>query len=234
MRRERQAIDLLRLANGVPQRDPVASASGHAAEDVDEAAHRVDADDPHALDGDAFAAHTTGHLLALPHLARVLTGTGRAALSMRLRHTVRGGHTSEPVPLHDASETLPVPAHQHVQRDAERNDEEMIDADEVPQTSTFWPGRKCSTDSSVPAFTTALGDTENSTRCAFGLRPAAAQCIFSAFVAFLSFLVPAPTWRFTNPALFGFIFTCVTKQSWTCPGADTDQSPSQLRVREIP
>jgi hypothetical protein len=48
----------------------------------------------------------TGHLLALEHLARVLTLTGRAVRTVRDRHAVRGAQATEVVPLHGTGKTL--------------------------------------------------------------------------------------------------------------------------------
>ena len=47
-----------------------------------------------------------GHLLALEHLTRVLTLTGRTVRTVRDRHTVRGAKTAEVVALHGTSKTL--------------------------------------------------------------------------------------------------------------------------------
>ena len=58
------------------------------------------------LGGYAGCTHVTSHLLALEHLARILTLAGRAVRAMRDRHTMRGPKTTEIVPLHRTSKTL--------------------------------------------------------------------------------------------------------------------------------
>ena len=58
------------------------------------------------LRGDATVAHVAGHLLALEHLARVLTLAGRTVRTVRHRHTVGGAEAAEVPALHGAGEAL--------------------------------------------------------------------------------------------------------------------------------
>jgi hypothetical protein len=55
-----------------------------------------------------------GHLLALEHLAGVLTLTGRAVRAVADRHTVRGAQTAEVVPLHRTGKALTDRGARHV------------------------------------------------------------------------------------------------------------------------
>ena len=79
------------------------------------------------LGGHPLCAHVTGHFLALEHLARVLTLTGRTVRTMRNRHTMSCPQSAEVVPLHRTGKTL---------------------TDRRPVTSTYCPETKCVADNS--------------------------------------------------------------------------------------
>jgi hypothetical protein len=96
---------LVTLIDGVTQHDPAALGAGHGALDHDQATVGVGLDDLQVLRGHALIAHVAGHLLALEHLARVLTLTGRAVRTVRDRHAVRGAQAAEVVPLHGTGES---------------------------------------------------------------------------------------------------------------------------------
>ena len=65
-----------RALHSVANLDVGAFRAGNGATDQDQAALGVDAPNEDVLGGDRFLTEVTGHLLALEHLARVLTLAG--------------------------------------------------------------------------------------------------------------------------------------------------------------
>src|SRR5690606_33905057 len=84
------------------------------AADQNEATIGVRRDNFNILRGHAGLAHMTSHLLALEHLARVLTLTGRAVSAVGNGVTVRGTMTGKIVALHDTGKTLTDRSSRHI------------------------------------------------------------------------------------------------------------------------
>ena len=95
-----------RLLHRILDGDPATLGAGNGALDHDQATIAVGLDNLQVLRGHADGAHVTGHLLALEHLARVLTLTGRTMRPVADRDAVRGAQAAEVVALHRAGKTL--------------------------------------------------------------------------------------------------------------------------------
>src|SRR5690606_1457541 len=92
--------------HGVTDQHPAALMAGNSAAHHYETALGVRAHDDEVLRRHPVVAEMAGHLLALEHLAGVLTLTGRTVAAVSDRHTVRCTQTAEIPALRCALETL--------------------------------------------------------------------------------------------------------------------------------
>src|SRR5579875_1014227 len=100
-RRERQTLRC-RTLRRVLYEDIGAVEAGHRADDVDEAALGIGAEDLQILRGHAFDAVMAGHLLVLEGLARILALTRRAVAAVRDRNAVGRAQAAEIPAAHRA------------------------------------------------------------------------------------------------------------------------------------